>query len=116
MIPTDMLKETIYLMKVVAECKNGIRANDIFGRYGGEEFFIILPNIEIEDTVKLADRIRENIYIRPVSSHEGKEIYITISLGVATNNKTINSVEQQLTEADKAMYKAKKNGKNRVET
>jgi len=104
------------LNEVVAECKNGIRANDIFGRYGGEEFFIILPNIEIEDTVKLADRIRGNIYIRPVSSHEGKEIYITISLGVATNSKSVNSIEQQLTEADKAMYKAKKNGKNRVET
>jgi diguanylate cyclase (GGDEF)-like protein len=104
------------LKEVAAECKSVIRVNDIFGRYGGEEFFIILPNIEIEDAVKLADRIREKIYIRPLSRHEGKEIYITISLGVATINKTIGSIEQLLREADKAMYKAKKNGKNRVET
>ncbi|MFT5874360.1 MAG: two-component system sensor histidine kinase ChiS [Clostridium sp.] len=104
------------LNEVAAECKNIIRVNDIFGRYGGEEFFIILPNIEIEDTVKLADRIREKICIRPLSRHEGKEIYITISLGVATNNKTISSIEQLVREADKAMYKAKENGKNRVET
>ncbi len=101
--------------EVATECKNVIRAKDIFGRYGGEEFFIILPNIEIEDAVKLADKIRENIYMKSLSRHEGKEIYITISLGVAANNEAISSIEQLLVESDKAMYKAKNNGKNRVE-
>lgn len=103
------------LIQIVAECKKVIRGRDIFGRYGGEEFFIILPNIEIEAAVKLAERIRENIYRKSVLSYEGKEIHVTLSLGVATNNSTISSIEQLLREADKALYKAKNNGKNRVE-
>lgn len=103
------------LVEITAECKKVIRTTDVFGRYGGEEFFIILPNIKIEDAVKLAERIRVNIMSKPILNFEGKEIRVTLSLGVAANSKGIDSMEQLLREADNALYRAKKNGKNRVE-
>jgi len=95
--------------------KNMVRGGDIPGRYGGEEFGIILPDITREDTYQLCERIRQRIadydfYINPDS------IRATISIGFynksAENNSTCETVIKY---ADEALYKAKQNGRNRVE-
>lgn len=103
------------LIEVVSRCKQVIRETDLFGRYGGEEFLIILPNILFEDAVKLAERIKNSVSSKPIVSDEGEEIYITVSLGITMNDKETNNIHQMLLEVDRALYKAKRNGKNRVE-
>jgi diguanylate cyclase (GGDEF)-like protein len=87
-----------------------IRASDICGRIGGEEFAVALPNATLGNAKIIAEKIRIAISEAPVqTSSEG--FCITSSIGVATGNADI---EQLLGEADAAMYEAKKSGKNRV--
>ena len=86
-----------------------LRENDTFARIGGEEFLILLPNTNIEDAFYIAQRIRQNI-----EQHKFKDIpKLTISLGVAEANEPILSTEL-LKKVDLALYKAKKEGPNRV--
>src|SRR5574344_1713693 len=86
-----------------------LRENDTFARIGGEEFLILLPNTNIEDAFYIAQRIRQNI-----EQHKFKDIpKLTISLGVAEANEPILSTEL-LKKVDLALYKAKKEGRNKV--
>jgi len=86
-----------------------IRQYDIFGRIGGEEFAIILPEINEKDAFDLCERIR----IKIQESSLNKKINITISIGIAMfNNKDDNYDLYQ--KSDKAMYQAKNNGKNQT--
>ncbi|WP_069999666.1 diguanylate cyclase [Cellulosilyticum sp. I15G10I2] len=103
------------LIEVVLRCTEMIREIDVFGRYGGEEFVIILPHITREDAIKLADGIRSNVHRRLVRSSDEEELTVTISLGIAVNRKHSDTVYEMIKKADQALYKAKKNGKNRVE-
>ena len=103
------------LIEVVSRCTRTIRKADVFGRYGGEEFLIILPHIALQEAEKLAEIIKSNVSSKPIIIHEKEEIYLTISIGVAKNNKDSGTIHQMIKEADKALYKAKSNGKNRVE-
>lgn len=88
--------------------KNSIRDMDIIGRYGGEEFLIILPNTDIEKTKELADRLREK-----VASQNFSNIEITISMGVVEYgvNESLNSFIKRV---DDLMYKSKNSGRNTV--
>ncbi|MBP6289314.1 MAG: GGDEF domain-containing protein, partial [Aliarcobacter sp.] len=86
-----------------------LREDDTFARIGGEEFLISLPNTNIEDAFYIAQRIRQNI-----EQHKFKDISkLTISLGVAEANEPILSTEL-LKKVDLALYKAKKEGRNKV--
>ena len=92
--------------RVVEKC---LREDDTFARIGGEEFLISLPNTNIEDAFYIAQRIRQNI-----EQHKFKDIpKLTISLGVAEANEPILSTEL-LKKVDLALYKAKKEGRNKV--
>ncbi|NMA66906.1 MAG: diguanylate cyclase [Clostridiaceae bacterium] len=105
------------LLKEIARLtKRSIRDQDIAGRYGGDEFFILLPGVSGEDANIVAERIRkdvENLRIRL----NGKGEQITISVGVST---FVKGKEQELNtqdwirRTDKALYQAKKAGRNRV--
>jgi len=91
------------------------RSGDIVGRYGGEEFGIVLPEITTENTYQLCERIRQAVENHDFST--GKDIIkITISMGIFFKNSkdTINS-QSMIKKADEALYKAKQNGRNRVE-
>jgi diguanylate cyclase (GGDEF)-like protein len=91
-----------------------VRSYDSVGRYGGEEFLIILSGCEDDsDMVKQAERIRSLVCGGPVQSPEG-EIPITLSLGVASSGE-YQEVEAILRAADAALYRAKRAGRNRVE-
>ncbi len=90
-----------------------IRANDFFARYGGEEFVLILSGTNAKIAGEIGERIRHTI-----ESHEflfeSKKIPVTISVGVATKAAQESEWSQIYDRADKALYHAKQNGRNRV--
>jgi len=102
------------LEKISAILSESIRDVDYVGRYGGEEFLLILPETKKAEAVKVAERIRkkiENTEFDIVSP----PIKITISFGVASNEDNVETSHQLIKKADDLLYLAKKNGRNRVE-
>ncbi|WP_286846451.1 MULTISPECIES: GGDEF domain-containing response regulator [Aminobacterium] len=87
-----------------------VRRYDVVGRYGGEEFLLILPGASRDEAFKIAERVREKIVSCPFSSGE---IFLSASLGVALYNKA-SSVDEFIFAADTALYRAKKNGRNQT--
>ena len=94
------------LMQSVREC-------DYVGRYGGEEFLIILPDSNIQSGFATAERIRKNVSTRKITVNKDN-ISLTVSIGVAGYPKDGGDVESIIRKADDALYKAKANGRNRV--
>ncbi len=93
------------------------RSGDILARYGGEEFMIILPETDIRGTASVAERLRQKIEAAKIS-HLTSTIsdYVTISLGTATMvPSSRKNPDSLIGAADEALYKAKRNGRNRVE-
>ncbi len=86
------------------------------GRYGGEEFLVVLPGCDQASALKIAERIRERIAGEPVV-HGGAPVDISASLGVTVccNDPGHASVTGLLSTADDALYRAKRTGRNRVE-
>ena len=102
------------LRMVAAECKNCVRNVDIAARYGGEEFAIILPDTNIEGAKLTAERIRSRIEGLRIE-HHGETITITISIGIASSEVSdARTMKQFIEEADRALYRAKGDGRNRV--
>lgn len=103
----------VILEKIAGLIKENIRDQDVACRYGGEEFVIILPNTKPIDARELAENIR-----RLIESHKfdrvEKEKNITISLGLTSCLNSTMTYKEMLEEADKNLYKAKRNGKNQV--
>jgi diguanylate cyclase (GGDEF)-like protein len=92
-----------------------MRSYDFVGRYGGEEFMIILPGFDLQGAVALAERLRQSINDEGMNTPEGM-IPVTISLGVTLSDMERKlDMEALIKAADSALYKAKKNGRNRVE-
>ena len=83
---------------------------DIAGRYGGEEFIVILPNIDIEGAAIVAERLRQAIQEIRI---EGNEIEASASFGVSSYAEN-DDTEFLVNRADLALYKSKRNGRNRV--
>ena len=96
-------------------CKERIRPSDIIGRYGGEEFLIIMPETKPQNAVVVAESIRnivENLEIR----YGDNTIKTTISIGVAgCNGNDSQKINEIIGNADSALYNAKNNGRNKVE-
>lgn len=90
-----------------------IRAADLFGRVGGEEFLIIMPDTKMEAAVDLAERLRLSIASRIFAGKPPREV--TASFGVASWSEKLTDAETLIKAADDALYRAKQNGRNRVE-
>jgi diguanylate cyclase (GGDEF)-like protein len=102
------------LRHVVACFRKGLRANDIFGRYGGEEFVVFLPRTDLQTTLHVAERLREKL--AESNLVDGQTIQMTASFGVHSSVPDPGSkIDGLLNTADLALYKAKANGRNRVE-
>ncbi len=93
--------------------KNRVR-NDIAGRYGGEEFCVLLPDTTKEEALKAAERIRKEVENMVVKSKDGKDLKVTISIGVATSEDSNISPEELIKRADAALYNSKETGRNKV--
>ncbi|MGD0709184.1 MAG: diguanylate cyclase, partial [Anaerolineaceae bacterium] len=101
------------LRKVIERCKLEVREIDIFSRYGGDEFIIILPETGLEGGVQVAERLCELTRKINVSSFLGT-IHVTASFGVATLDEKVTDLNALMTQADQAMYAAKQAGRDRV--
>jgi diguanylate cyclase (GGDEF)-like protein len=104
------------LREVSGLIKDSIRTYDILGRYGGEEFLIVLPDTKLDDARNLAERTRLNIKENVLLKSEvfnGK--LLTISLGITRMKDTDLSVDDIIKRADEGLYKAKNTGRDRVE-
>ncbi len=101
------------LIKFADVIRRNIRKTDMPVRYGGEEFLVLLPHTHTEEAAKVADRIRVNF--AGVVFREGAEVFrLTVSAGVASCGFEECDLEDLLSKADKALYRAKREGKNRT--
>ncbi len=102
------------LRELAKEIRSLLRARDVVARYGGEEFAVLLPGSTFGQAIRIAERIRKNVE-KMIITHDGQTIPITVSIGVAAARKGVD--ETLLIEmADKALYLAKRSGKNQVKT
>jgi diguanylate cyclase (GGDEF)-like protein len=102
------------VLQVLAErCRSGLRESDLLGRYGGEEFAILLPEAGVQEAALIAERLRASISEVPIETQRGP-ISITISLGVTSASNGTTDLAILLDRADTAMYQAKQSGRNRV--
>jgi diguanylate cyclase (GGDEF)-like protein/PAS domain S-box-containing protein len=102
------------LIKLAAILTKNIRDLDHIGRFGGEEFVLLLPGVDSEGAHVVAERIRHMIENTPISIDAETDINITISIGVASCPKNATNKDGLISAADKALYKAKESGRNRV--
>lgn len=94
-------------------CRASLRQLDVIGRYGGEEFVVLLPETSAALAHETAERLREAVERLCIPGQPG-DIRITVSIGIATAGPTTESVAALINEADRALYAAKRGGRNRV--
>lgn len=103
------------VLKTLATTFQAILRNvDIAGRLGGEEFGIVLPETNIEEAFEVAERLRETISATLVAMPDAAPIHFTVSIGVATCESNVTSVDMLINAADNALYRAKESGRNKV--
>jgi diguanylate cyclase (GGDEF)-like protein len=104
---------------VLKETANRLRGNmrpyDRIGRYGGEEFLVVLPNCDLEQAAQQAERMREKLEQQPMYV-DGAELQVTASFGVTISDGSGRSPDYFIRVADGALYQAKHAGRNRVAT
>jgi diguanylate cyclase (GGDEF)-like protein len=103
------------LQKVAESCRKELRKADVVGRYGGDEFAIMLPEIDLAAARRVAERLRKTIAQTQLKTPKGPA-RVTASLGVAAVDCDTILLEALLSRADKALYVAKRKGRNQVRT
>ena len=123
MIDIDFFKKTndqyghaigdIVLQEIARLCQTTLRDLDIIGRYGGEEFIVLLSETELDDAQAIAERLREKVQNAKISTPKG-DLRVTVSIGVAGDNTEATNLLEMIESADAAMYEAKEAGRNLV--
>jgi diguanylate cyclase (GGDEF)-like protein len=98
------------LIDLVGKVNGLLRRPDQLGRFGGEEFVLLLPETTMDEALAVADRIRA------LCAQPSPTPSCTVSIGVTTNHKDTETVDSLMARADAALYRAKANGRNRVES
>lgn len=102
------------VLRILTErCRASIREVDVLGRYGGEEFLILLVENDLETAAQVAERLRFNVELHPFETSAG-QIQITVSLGVATLNADTPDLLALIERTDQALYAAKAQGRNTI--
>jgi diguanylate cyclase (GGDEF)-like protein len=104
-------------LQITGHClKAALRSADVASRYGGEEFCILLPQTSMSEAGAIADRIRQRVATTHFPHGRKQPLgRVTISIGVSTFSKEIDSAELVIAAADRALYRAKSLGKDRIE-
>jgi diguanylate cyclase (GGDEF)-like protein len=102
------------LREVVSRLRKSVRPYDIIGRYGGEEFLLLLPDTIFEEGIVVAERIRTDIN-KKTFRVGNDEIRVSVSLGISSFDKNDQKLDDLLKRADEGLYKAKHAGRDRVE-
>jgi diguanylate cyclase (GGDEF)-like protein len=102
------------LREVARLLGDNIRASDLFGRYGGEEFMLILPETTPEEATVLAEHLRQLVMDHPMTIGARQALQLTISIGVAGDVGAQLQADRLVDQADAAMYAAKSLGRNRT--
>ena len=103
------------LRETTRRMQSSLRPYDELGRYGGEEFLVVLPGCDVSNVTTIAERLCRRVSRHPIDVSEGI-VPVTISVGVAsTGEERTADVKALITAADSALYRAKENGRNRVE-
>jgi diguanylate cyclase (GGDEF)-like protein len=106
----------VSLQKIAAVLRNGLRDGDLIYRYGGEEFVVIFKGASGPDALVAADRLRIAVETTPMTGDQLETVSpVTISIGLALMPEHGSNINGLIEKADKAMYRAKENGRNRVE-
>jgi diguanylate cyclase (GGDEF)-like protein len=100
------------LRRAVSVCQRYLHSCDVFGRLGGEEFGILLPECSAENAIERAEQLRIAIHTTP--SDEAGHLTISASLGIASTTHHGHELRRLLAAADEALYRAKRDGRNRV--
>jgi diguanylate cyclase (GGDEF)-like protein len=104
------------VLQVFAHIGNGcVRRMDLFGRLGGEEFAALLVDTTRDRALAVAEQIRSSFATATIEI-EGKPVVATVSIGVVISNDAVLDLSALLAQADHALYRAKDNGRNRIET
>ncbi len=109
----------LILQRVAEVMHDGIRAVDSLGRYGGEEFLLIAPDTDSEGARQLASKLRQAVYDLEFTAPDGdSQVRVTVSIGFTTSSAMQTDPERLagdlLSQADKAVYAAKRSGRNRI--
>lgn len=102
------------LISLVQACQSQLRQIDLFGRLGGDEFVIVLPEVDLKISLAVCERLRYAIANVTIQSEVGEDIFLSSSFGVALSNPH-SSLDDLLSRADTALYRAKHAGRNCVE-
>jgi two-component system, cell cycle response regulator len=103
------------LRQLATRIRKSIRGIDLACRYGGEEFVIVMPETDMAVATIVAERLRRRIAAEPFTVQQGaRQIESTISVGIATLDAADDTVAKILKRADQALYRAKRDGRNRV--
>jgi len=103
------------LKAVAAVFRDSIRASDLAARYGGEEFAVMMPETDRDDALQFAEKIRKLIEAEQISTGAG-DIRVTVSIGLATIPRSrLKTTRELIDAADKALYRAKRGGRNQVQ-
>jgi two-component system, cell cycle response regulator len=95
--------------------RESARSTDLVARYGGEEFAVMMPETGLDDGVTFAEKIRALVESQPIQTQAGP-LPVTVSIGVSSvPHSRIHSAKELIVAADKALYRAKRNGRNQVQ-
>ena len=100
------------LMAIGAACRTAVRADDVIGRLGGEEFAMLMPLTDQETAYRIVDRLREAVAAIAIPTVDGRTVSVTISIGMAMFAD--QAIDRLLLDADRALYLAKERGRNRI--
>jgi diguanylate cyclase (GGDEF)-like protein len=105
------------VLKEIARCLPGVlREYDSAGRFGGEEFVLLLPHTRAVDAFRIADRVRDHISGLSLRTSDGQTVQVTVSVGVAALDAgSRRELSELLAAADAALYRAKRDGRNQVQ-
>ena len=103
----------LLLKRTVTCAQQALRQTDVLARYGGDEFIVLLPHTESPGALEVAERIRRAIEATPLEI-SGNKVPITVSVGVASYPEHGSELPTIMSGADQALYKSKKEGRNRV--